>query len=91
MGVVLMMLIVVIPKVSQVFSRLKMELPITTKILIAASDGLMKHYVWVIAFLILFVGVVTLPTRQFLPFEKPFRLSELLLCEFQRRRPISLG
>lgn len=42
-GVILMMLIVVMPKVSRVFTRLKMELPFATKALIFASDTLLNH------------------------------------------------
>lgn len=44
-GVLLMMLTFVIPKISQVFSRLRMELPISTKILIYSSNALVNHRV----------------------------------------------
>lgn len=42
-GVLLMMLIVVIPKISSVFVRLKVDLPLPTKILIILSDTLVKY------------------------------------------------
>lgn len=42
-GVLLMILIVVIPKISSVFSRLKSELPLPTKILIFMSDALLDY------------------------------------------------
>ena len=40
-GVLLMILIVVIPKISSVFSRLKVDLPLPTKILIFMSNALL--------------------------------------------------
>ena len=43
-GVLVMMLVVVMPKVSQVFGRLNMKLPLATKLLIAASDAVTGHY-----------------------------------------------
>lgn len=42
-GVMLMMLVVVMPKIAQVFTRLKMELPLATKVLIYASNTLVKN------------------------------------------------
>jgi type IV pilus assembly protein PilC len=42
-GVLLMMLIVVIPKISTVFSRLNVELPLPTKILIFMSNTLINN------------------------------------------------
>jgi len=43
-GVMLMMLILVIPKISKVFTRLKADLPLPTKMLIAASNILINHW-----------------------------------------------
>lgn len=42
-GVLLVILIVVVPKISAVFSRLRVELPLPTRILIAASNLLLEH------------------------------------------------
>lgn len=42
-GVLLMILIVVVPKISAVFSRLRVDLPLPTQILIFLSDMLVKH------------------------------------------------
>jgi len=42
-GVLLVILVVVIPKISTVFSRLKVTLPLPTRILIFASDILLKQ------------------------------------------------
>jgi len=42
-GVLLMILVVVVPKVSSVFSRLNVVLPLPTKIMIFASDILLKY------------------------------------------------
>src|SRR3989344_3795306 len=38
LGVMMVILIVVVPKIATVFSRLKVDLPLPTKIMIAASD-----------------------------------------------------
>ena len=55
LGVVLMVLIVVVPKISLVFSRLRVELPLPTKILIFLSDVLLKQTVWLVGALALLV------------------------------------
>lgn len=58
-GVLLMILIVVIPKIAVVFTRLRVELPMATKVLIAVSSFLLTKYVYVIFGLvvILVIGV----------------------------------
>lgn len=53
-AVLLMILIVVIPKISSVFSRLKVDLPLPTKILIFISNLLINQTIPVITGLILF-------------------------------------
>jgi len=57
-GVMGVMLFVVMPKISQVFSRLKVNIPLPTRILIATSDFLTEHTVPVAA--VLFVVLVVL-------------------------------
>ena len=47
-GVLLMILIVVVPKISSVFTRLKSELPLPTKILIFMSDALLNYTIPVV-------------------------------------------
>ncbi len=47
LGVLVMMLFVVIPKIASVFSRLKVDLPLPTKILIFMSN-LLVNYTWFI-------------------------------------------
>ncbi len=56
-GVLLMMLIVVIPKISTVFSRLRVELPLPTKILIFMSNTLLNNTVPLMIGLVIFVGI----------------------------------
>jgi type II secretory pathway component PulF len=46
-GVLLSMLLVVIPRISQVFSRLNVELPLPTKILIFTSNLIIHQWLWV--------------------------------------------
>lgn len=43
LGVLLVILLVVVPKIATVFSRLKVELPLPTRILIFVSDLLINH------------------------------------------------
>lgn len=56
-GVMLMILVVVIPKVSVVFTRLRVPLPLPTKIMIFVSDFLINQYLYVIFGLIILVIV----------------------------------
>ena len=64
-GVMLMILIVVIPKISTVFSRLSVKLPLPTKIMIGASNILLHQTVpLVIGLVIIVAGMVFLYKRQ---------------------------
>lgn len=56
LGVLFMILIVVVPKITQVFSRLRVELPLPTRILIFMSDLLTKNTIFVIGGLALVIG-----------------------------------
>lgn len=56
-GVMLSMLLVVIPRISQVFSRLNVELPLPTKILIFASNLLIHQWLWVSSIMALLIAV----------------------------------
>lgn len=57
-GVLLMMLIVVIPKIASVFLRLKVTLPLPTKILIFTSDVLLKYTIPVtVGFVLIAIGI----------------------------------
>lgn len=51
--VLLVILLFVVPRISQVFSRLKVELPLPTKILIFLSDSLIHYTIPVVASVIL--------------------------------------
>lgn len=55
-GVLLMILVVVVPKISVVFTRLRMNLPLPTKILIFASDFLIHNTLYILISLILGVS-----------------------------------
>lgn len=54
-GILLLMLVYVIPRISAVFSRIKVTLPLPTKILIFSSNILLKNYV-----LVIIVGIIAL-------------------------------
>ncbi len=65
LAVLLLILTVVIPKISTVFSRLTVNLPLPTKILITLSNALLHHTILVVIGIILFiVGVVLLYRAQ---------------------------
>lgn len=60
-GVLLMILVVVIPKIASVFSRLKADLPLPTKILIFMSNALLSHTIFVVlGFLVISIAIVFL-------------------------------
>lgn len=54
-GVIILMLTIVIPRISVVFTRLKMDLPIPTKLLIFVSNIIMTYTVPVVLSLIIFI------------------------------------
>ena len=58
-GVMMMILIVVIPKISVVFTRLRVTLPLPTKIMIYVSDLLVHQYLYLIfgIIVIIIIGV----------------------------------
>lgn len=58
------MLVVVIPKISTVFSRLKMELPLPTKILIFFSDTLLAYWPYLASFFIVAIILLVILYRQ---------------------------
>lgn len=76
LGVLLMILIVVVPKISTVFSRLKMDLPLPTKILIFVSNTLLTYTIPVIAFFLImgFMTAVIYRTNKKLIFNLLFSL-----------------
>ncbi|MBI4097711.1 MAG: type II secretion system F family protein [Candidatus Levybacteria bacterium] len=65
LAVLLLILTVVIPKISTVFSRLKADLPLATKILITVSNALMQHTIpVVIGIVLLVIGTIFLYRAQ---------------------------
>lgn len=58
MGVLFLILVVVIPKISTIFISLKVPLPLPTKVLIFASNALMNHTIIVAIGTIILVGMV---------------------------------
>lgn len=64
-GVLFVILIVVIPRISTIFLQMKLHLPITTRILIYVSNGLVKNPFWVFSyFTILFILLSILYKQQ---------------------------
>lgn len=57
-SIVLMILIVVIPKVAEIFTRLKVELPITTRVMIAMSNFLINKYYYIIFALVVLILIM---------------------------------
>ncbi len=66
-GVLLMILVVVVPKISTVFMRLNVELPLPTQILIGMSQALTQYTIFVI------LGAVVLCTGVFLLYREKKR------------------
>lgn len=64
-GVLLLILVVVIPKISTVFSRLGVELPLPTKILIFMSDGITKNGWQVLTGMLVIAFIVFLLFKKF--------------------------
>lgn len=60
LGVLLMMLVVVIPKISSVFTRLNVELPLPTRILIALSNAVTIYTIPTVAGLIIAGGLLVI-------------------------------
>lgn len=73
-GVLLMMLIVVVPKISSVFMRLNVPLPLPTKMLIFASNLLVQQTIFIVPAIIITVAGIILIYRT----EKTFVLNLLL-------------
>lgn len=63
-GVLLIILTVVVPKMSGVFTRMKIDLPLSTRILLAMSDFLMNNYFLVAGGLIVLIGSLVILYRQ---------------------------
>ena len=59
-GVLLTILIVVIPKIATVFTRLKVDLPLPTRILIFVSNIMISYTVPFIIGLVAFIGIIVL-------------------------------
>lgn len=63
--VLIVILTFVIPRIAQVFTRLKMDLPLPTRILIAVSDVIMHQTIFVILGLAVFILACWLINRRF--------------------------
>jgi type II secretory pathway component PulF len=90
LGVVLMMLLVVIPRIATVFSRLAVKLPLPTKIMIAASNALTEHtipvLIFLVGFLFLFFLVYKINRRLFANFFFSFPLISNLVLKIDLAR-----
>lgn len=64
LAVLLLILIVVVPKISTVFARLRVELPVATKILIAMSNFLLQQTVFFAGIVVVLVVLVTILYKQ---------------------------
>ena len=60
-GIMIVILTFVIPRISQVFTKLKVNIPLPTRILIFLSENLLAYWPWIIgAMIVLVAGVVIL-------------------------------
>ena len=77
-GIGILMMVVVMPKITAMFEELKVDLPITTKVIIAVSSFLSNYFlVGIVAFFILIVVLVKL-----LKTKKGKRFSSWLFLKF---------
>jgi type IV pilus assembly protein PilC len=60
LGIGVVMMIVVVPKLSKVFSDLKIELPLTTRFVIASSNFLLEFWYLILAFVLVFLFLLNL-------------------------------
>lgn len=79
-GVLAFMLLTVVPQVEKLYKDLHKELPILTKVMVAAADGL-SHFWWLV---IIVIGIAVYFTLQFLKTEAGIRFKD----EFKLRVPI---
>ncbi|OGF99726.1 hypothetical protein A2Y99_02020 [Candidatus Gottesmanbacteria bacterium RBG_13_37_7] len=64
-GVLLMILIFIMPKISQIFSKLKVDLPLPTRIMIFVSNTILAYTIPIIVFLaIFFIFIIFFYKRQ---------------------------
>lgn len=63
MGIIGLLVFYVLPKILPVFASLHVKLPLETRIMIAVTDLLLHHYLWIIAGLIVFVIILLLLLR----------------------------
>ena len=74
-GITILMMVVVVPKLTAIFEEMQVELPVTTKVLIQTSKFLSNYfYIGIIVFLILLVILV-----KFLRTKKGKRIMSLVL------------
>jgi type IV pilus assembly protein PilC len=89
-GVLLLILIVVIPKISTVFSRLNVHLPLPTRILIFLSNGITKYtlpvFAGIVVFLIFFVILYKAQKKKILGIFYKFPLVSNLVREIDLAR-----
>lgn len=64
-GVLTLILVVVVPKIATVFSRLNVALPLPTRILIFMSDALLKNTPYVIGGIIFFIAAMVIAGKKF--------------------------
>lgn len=64
-GVLTLILVVVIPKIATVFSRLNVDLPLPTKILIFMSNALLQNTPYVLGGIALFIALIIVGVKKF--------------------------
>jgi len=62
-GIGILMMIMVVPKLSEVFEELNVELPLSTQVIIGISNFLQNHLIWGIVILITFFFLARLSLR----------------------------
>ena len=63
-GVIVFMLVTVIPKVKAIYTTAKLELPLSTRLLLSLSSFILNHYLFILTFLVTATLLVILFSRR---------------------------
>jgi type IV pilus assembly protein PilC len=59
-GIGILMMVMVVPKLTEIFIELKIELPLSTKIIIGISNFLKNNYIWGLIIFVVFIILIRL-------------------------------
>ncbi len=63
LGIGILMMIMVVPKLTDIFTEMEMDLPLSTRAIIGVSNFLETNYIWSMIILIFFIVLIRLIVR----------------------------